>query len=93
MPDFSMQARSLVSGRAQSLRGRQRVAMHVFAGITALMVFPLMALSVHMTAPTMMLTRVATPKAPNMPGTMSLFMSASITTALEPFWFGQPPRP
>ena len=44
-----------IAGRHWSLRGRHVMAMHAFAAINALMIFPLMALSVHMTAPTLMM--------------------------------------
>ena len=41
--------------RVQSIRGRHVRAMHVYAAVVALMTFPLMALSVHITAPTLVL--------------------------------------
>ena len=44
--------------RARALRGGHLVAMHGFAMVGALIAFPLMALSVHMTAPTLIIVTI-----------------------------------
>ena len=44
--------------RSSAQRGRQRLAMHGFAMVSALIAFPLMALSPHLTAPTLIMATV-----------------------------------